>query len=105
MHEPWNPERSFHLLPKDERSNAAKQFSVRLFVGKWQEHREVYDFLTAHCTAHGQAVETFVRSILLYRDWLASQSGEQLSLDGPTPDVISELVRQEVQRQLGDGEG
>lgn len=63
--------RRFTLVPDDQRTNQVRSLSARLFVGKWQEHREAAAFLDTMTRAHGQGVDTLVRSLLFYRDYLA----------------------------------
>lgn len=66
--------RRFTLVPDDQRTNQVRSLSARLFVGKWQEHREAAAFLDKMTRAHGQGVDTLVRSLLFYRDHLAGLS-------------------------------
>ena len=65
--------RRFSALPEDQRNNTVRPLSARLATGRWVEHREAAEFIEAHCTGHGDAIDTLVRAILHYRDHLVAE--------------------------------
>jgi hypothetical protein len=55
---------------KNGGGNRIKSLSFRLYVDKWQEHKEAFEFLFQRGRIHGEGIETVVRALLLYRDYL-----------------------------------
>jgi hypothetical protein len=53
-----------------------KHVSVRLYIDKWIEHREAYEFIQRQQRLHGEGNKTIVRAILLYRDALHKAEGK-----------------------------
>lgn len=47
-----------------------KHVSVRLYIDKWIEHREAYEFIQRQQRLHGEGNKTIVRAVLHYRDAL-----------------------------------
>lgn len=68
-------ERRFRLLPQKERSSKVRAMSARLSVGKWAEHRAAAEFIDRTVKVHGAGVDTIVRALLLYEEYLALKEG------------------------------
>ena len=58
----------FH--PLQSPGSRIKHVSVRLYIDKWIEHREAYEFIQRQQRLHGEGDKTIVRAILHYRDAL-----------------------------------
>ena len=60
----------FQPIPANSRQNPPRVKSVpaRLYIDKFVEHREAYDFLQEMQNLHGEGVKTIVRSLIYYRD-------------------------------------
>lgn len=69
-------ERRFRLLPQQERSSKIRAMSARLSVGKWAEHRDAAEFIDRAVTVHGAGVDTIVRALLLYKEYLQLKEGD-----------------------------
>jgi hypothetical protein len=54
-----------------------KHVSVRLYIDKWIEHREAYEFLQRQQRLYGQGNKTIVRALLHYRDKIYTKLQEQ----------------------------
>jgi len=69
---------AFHPLTPRQRENPerVKNTSVRLYVDRWQEHREAYEILKSRqeLYGHGEAQKTIVRAVLHYRDTVVKPS-------------------------------
>jgi len=61
---------AFQPVPPSHRHEPArvKNVSARLYIDKWLEHREAYEFLVAQQQLHGQGLKTIVRALIHYRD-------------------------------------
>jgi hypothetical protein len=89
-----NPEvalRAFRPLPREERpvKQQTKGLSARLYIDRWAEHRQAYEFIQRQQELHGDGAKTLVRALLNYRDAVirpqqeAAAGPSQLSLDAP----------------------
>jgi hypothetical protein len=56
------------FTPIDGRGNRIKHISARLYIDKWIEHREAYEFIQRQQRLHGEGNKTIVRAVLHYRD-------------------------------------
>lgn len=54
--------------PIKGRGQRIKHISVRLYIDRWAEHREAYEFLQRQQKLSGDGNKTIVRAILHYRD-------------------------------------
>ena len=59
------------FTPLESRGNRIKHISARLYIDKWVEHREAYEFIQRQQRLHGEGNKTIVRAVLHYRDSLA----------------------------------
>jgi len=55
-------------LSRSRRKLKVKNFSVRLYIDRYREHREAYEFLKRMQEAERAAGRTIVRALLHYRD-------------------------------------
>lgn len=64
--------RKFHLVAPEERNGLRRNLSVRLYVNRFQEHRDAAEFIdeVMRTRGYGEGVETVVRALLFYRDRL-----------------------------------
>lgn len=74
------PEHLRHFLtdftPLDSsRGNRVKHISARLYIDKWVEHRDAYEFIQRQQRLHGEGNKTIVRAVLHYRDALLKAKG------------------------------
>jgi hypothetical protein len=60
-------QRDFRPLPPTTGRQRVRGLSVRLYVGKFREHAEAYQYLQEQ-DLHGDAAKTLVRALLAYRD-------------------------------------
>ena len=82
--------RDFRAIPRDQRPTEPvkpKGLSARLYIDKWREHREAFEFLRRMQEMHGDGGKTLVRALLHYRDTIVrpreEAQGGQLTLDAP----------------------
>lgn len=60
----------FRPVPEKARHKPGrvKNLPARLYIDKFQEHRQAYEFLQRMQELHGEGVKTIVRSLIYYRD-------------------------------------
>ena len=96
---PLNPVvalRDFTPIPRAERPEEPakpKNLSARLYIDKWREHRDAFEFLSRMQNLHGDGAKTLVRALLHYRDTVVvpreqaaaphADEPAQLTLDAP----------------------
>lgn len=74
-------ERRFRQLPATQRSSKVRAMSARLYVGKFVEHRDAAEFIDSSVKVHGAGIDTIVRALLLYKEYLELKEG----LDNDSP--------------------
>lgn len=91
-----------HIDPADQSADV-DNFAVRLFRGRIQEHREAADFVRQRKKFHGEGVQTFVRGVLLFRDYLESVERHGEPYDPATlMDMMIELAARRGEAQFRD---
>lgn len=53
---------------RGRKGSRVKHASARLYIDKWIEHRQAYEFLQKQSEIHGEGAKTIVRALLHYRD-------------------------------------
>jgi hypothetical protein len=88
----------FHPIPRKQRTlpPRVRNVSARLYVNKYEEHREVEKLRAALDLPHGDITRTVVRALLAYKSHLDSHKGE------PVPDFYA--VPADAQIELADEE-
>lgn len=73
----------FRPIPLDERHTPGrvKNLPARLYIDKFEEHRQAYNFLQQMQELHGEGVKTIVRSLLYYRDTVIEPMAKSDTLD------------------------
>jgi hypothetical protein len=61
-------ELDFHPVPPSERKSPGrvKSLPARLYIDRWAEHREAWEFLRSVQRFHGEGAKTIVRALLHY---------------------------------------
>lgn len=79
-------ELDFTPLPPRQRVTPARTRSIpaRLYIDRWREHREAYQFLQQVQKLHGAGAKTLVRALLYYRDTVAQPLEKIAASSTPT---------------------
>lgn len=61
---------AFRPVPPERRHRPGRvrHASARLYIDRWVEHRDAYEFIQAQQELHGEGLKTIVRALLHYRD-------------------------------------
>jgi len=97
----------FKALPAFKRQypKRTRHVSARLYIDKYEEHREANEFLESHKDLHGDGSRTVVRALLLYRDVLAGRQAHPLAAPPPTNPRATASAASSASKRAVDGGG